>query len=115
VVVGICAVVGSIIILIIKQKMAKSSKQTFGRNLFERLSELHSLGSQEKRLLKRLTVEYDLPDAANCFVKVSFLLDIMERSALGGRKGRRRAECLSGICRKVFGVESKFELESMEV
>jgi len=114
-VVGILGVIGAVVIVVIRKYYAEAPAREAGRNLFEALVSLHDVTASEKRLLKKIADEYGLADSALCFVKPSFLLDALERSALGGGGGRRRADRLAAVCRKLFGVASKHELESMEV
>ena len=114
-IVGILAVAGIVAFLIFRRYLSRMPAAEIGISLFEDLAAMHHLVPGEKRLLKRLADEYDLPNPAVCFVKVSFLLDVLERSALEGRRGRKRADRLTSVCRKVFGVVSRDELESMEV
>ena len=112
--VGVLAVLAAVALIVFRKKILPVLYGS--RNEFlEGLCSLHGVGPREKRLLIRAALQYNVTDTAFLFVKAAQAFDILERMSSGGLLGRRRAARFAAVCRKIFGVSGRSELDSLEV
>jgi hypothetical protein len=112
--VGVAALLSLFALILLRRKVLPvlyASKNEF----LESLCLLHNVAPGEKRLLVRLALEYNVPETAFLFVKAGLAFEILDRMSRSGLLGRRRAKRLAAVCRKIFGLSARSELDSLEV
>jgi len=115
IVVAVIALALAVVLIIFQKKRYVDLFHGAGDELLSSLALVHNLSGTQKRLLCRVAMRYNIESASVLFVRPTLALELLERMALDGRSGRRRAAKFAVLCRIIFGVSSRRELEDMEV